>query len=65
MSVQVVHYVFVYDMFKDFACDGGERDGAIIRRVSPVSSLENRGDICAKPVVRERSGRKGLGEEDL
>lgn len=38
---------------KIFGNDGGERDGAVIRWVSPVPWREDRGDICATPIVRD------------
>ena len=50
MGINVIHYVFVYYVFKNFADDRCERDGAIVGRVSSVTSLEKGGDVCAKPV---------------
>jgi len=50
VGINVIHYVFMYYVFKNFADDRCERDGAIIRRVSSVACLEEGGDICTKPV---------------
>ena len=40
MGVKMIHDVFVYYVFKNFAYDRCETNGAIVCRVSPVTCLE-------------------------
>ena len=65
VCVKMIHNVFVYDVFKNFANNGCERDGAIIRRVSPVTCLVDGGDVCAKPVVWYGRYLEGLRKNNL
>ena len=51
MGIKVIHYVFMYYVFQNFANDRCETNGAIICRVCPVTCLEKGGNVCTKPVV--------------
>ena len=51
MGIKVIHDVFMYYVFQNFANDRCETDGAIISRVSSVTCLEKGGNVCTKPVV--------------
>ena len=52
MGVKVIHDVFMYYVFKNFADDRCETNGAIVGRVRPVTCLIKGGNVCTKPVVR-------------
>ena len=47
----MIHDVSMDYVFKNFADDRCETDGAIVRRVSPVTCLKKGGNVCTKPVV--------------
>ena len=51
VDIKVIHDVFVYYVFKNFANDRCETNGAIVSRVCPVACLKKGGNICTKPVV--------------
>ena len=63
MLVKMMHNTAVNSMFKQLACDQGERNWSAVLRLFSVFLLENRSHQCLFPILRDLSLVRGKLEK--